>query len=79
MIEASAMLAVSGPGVSINVYGSGRVLVADVRGDAVALISLMRHAAPLVRGSRRVSRLLRRAGLRVDVRIARATVARLGA
>lgn len=79
MIEASAMLAVSGPGVSINIYGTGRILIADVRGDASALFALLRHAAPLVRCLRSASRLLRRGGLRVNVRVARATIARLGA
>ena len=79
MIEASAMLAVRGPGAWITVYGTGRVLVADVGGNAVAVLSALRHAGALVRGSRRMSRLLRRAGLRVDVRVARTTIARLGA
>ena len=71
---------IDGPGIAIHVHGDGARFIADVRsapGDGAQAMT----ALPLIRSIRSlraVSRSLRKANLRVDVRVARRTVFRLG-
>ncbi len=78
MLAARADLTIEGPGVGVRVHGDGLLLVADLRGGfrlvALAAASIVR----IVRVQPKLSRSLRRAGLRIEVRIKGRTFMRLG-
>ncbi len=78
MLRARADLFLQGPGVAVRLRGDGRVLIADVTGEARATVRYIRSAARIVRIARATSRALRRSGLSLHVRVGGRTLVRLG-
>jgi hypothetical protein len=78
MLAARADLTIDGPGVAMHVHGDGTVLVADVRGGFRLVVLVATSFMRIIRFRRTVSRSLRKAGLRMEVRIKSWTFMRLG-
>ena len=78
MLTAQADLRIVGPGVSVHLHGDGTVLTADVEGDVRAAVRAIGQVRTAVRVSRELSRLVRSAGVRIDVRVRGRRIARIG-
>ena len=78
MLAARADLTIDGPGVRVHVHGDGPLLAADVRGGLRLVALATANLVRIVRVRPKLSRSLRRAGLRMDVRIKGRTFMRLG-
>ncbi len=78
MLAARADLRIDGPGVGVHLHGDGPVLVADVRLHRRRIVRALGSVPAAIRAARALARPLRAAGLRVELRIAGRTFARLG-
>ncbi len=78
MLVARADLTIEGPGFSVHVHGDGPVLIADVHGGLHDAARAAGRLPGTIRFARELSRTLRAAELRLEVRVRGRTFARLG-
>jgi len=78
MLVGRADFTIEGPGFAMHVHGDGPVLIADVRGGLRNAAHAVGRMPGIFRFARKLSRSLRAADLRLEVRVAGRTFVRLG-